>query len=119
MKAKRFLHLAKKEFAQADGDEEKIRQAAERGWLAAVLATNHIFYKRGIKPPRGTKKRQDMLMKLEEKDKKIKELGLAGKYTIFLYNLHIDCFYDGDVSVKRVARDLNKVEEYIEIIEKI
>lgn len=118
-KAKKFLHLAKQEFIRANGDEEKTRQAAEKGWLAAVLATNHIFYKGGMKLPRDTKKRQDVLHKLGEKDKKIKELRLYEMYTTFLHNLHVDCFYDGDVSVKRVERDLNKVNEYIEIIEKI
>jgi uncharacterized protein (UPF0332 family) len=117
--ARSFINKAELEFAKANGDDTKVRQAAEKAWLACVYATNALFMKKGIKPPKGTRKREEILSELEKKDKKINEMGIFDKYRRFLYGLHIDCFYEGTYSVKIVERDIRRVDEYIDIIEKI
>ncbi len=116
--AKKFHEAAKKEFAAGKGaqDEIMIRQAAEKGWGAAVQATNALLAKKNVKVPHGTGKREELLFSIQEKDSKLKELKLGESYSHFLRSLHGECFYDGDVSVKRVDRDLRKVGEYIQDI---
>lgn len=121
LQARKFYSASLEEFLQGrkKEDEIQIRQAAEKGWGAAVQATNALLVRRGIKVPRGTAKREELLFDVEEKDKKIKELRLGERFSHFLRSLHSECFYDGDVSVKRVDRDLRKVGEYIEAVAKL
>ncbi len=116
--AKKFHEAAKKEFAagKSSQDEILIRQAAGKGWGAAVQATNALLVKKHIKVPRGTGRREELLFSVQEKDSKLKELKLGESYSHFLRTLHSECFYDGDVSIKRVDRDLRKAGEYIHSI---
>lgn len=116
--AKKFLEAAKKEFAAGKSaqDEILIRQAAEKGWGAAVQATNALLATKNIKVPYGTGKREELLFSIQEKDKKVQALNLGEKYSHFLRTLHSECFYDGDISIKRVDRDLRKVGEYIHAV---
>lgn len=116
--AKKFHEAAKREFTAGKSaqDEIMIRQAAEKGWGAAVQATNALLAKKHIKVPHGTGRREELLFSVQEKDKKIQNLSLGEKYSHFLRTLHSECFYDGDVSIKRVDRDLRKVGEYIQAV---
>jgi hypothetical protein len=117
--ARKFYKKAEEEFIKAREvlDEASIRQSAEKGWISVGEATNALFIKKGLKLPKGTRKREEMLFDLQDKDKKLSKLNLGEKFSHLLRSLHIDCFYDGDVSVKRVQRDLRKVNEYIKTIE--
>jgi len=117
--AKNFSEKAIKEFLSADGDEDKIRQSAEKGWLAVLYATNALFEKKGIKLPKGARSREDLLFELERKDKRVNELSIIDRYKNFLFTLHIECFYEGDFSIKIVRRYLDKIKNYIDDIEKI
>lgn len=119
--ARKFYEAAKDEFlvSRKNGDELKIRQAAEKGWGAVVQATNALLVKKGMKVPKGTRRREDLLFEIQDKDKKIKNLNLGEKYGYLLRSLHSDCFYDGDISIKRIERDLRKVEEYINAVSKL
>jgi hypothetical protein len=121
VKAKNLHQKAREEFLKAreDGDEERLRQVAEKAWLSAVEATNALILRYELKVPRGNKKRGELLFDIQAKDKNIARLNLGEKYSHFLFSLHIDAFYDGDVSIKRIERDLRKVEEYIKEIEAI
>jgi hypothetical protein len=105
--------------ARQEKDETRASQAAEKGWLAVVSATNGLLAKQGLKIPKGTRRREDILFDLQKREKAIARLNLREKYGCFMRSLHIDAFYDGDVSMKRIERDLNKVKEYIKEVEKI
>jgi hypothetical protein len=120
-KAKGFYTKAETEFANArkEIDELSIRQSAEKAWAGVVEATNALFLKKGLKLPKGTRRREEMLFDLQKKDNKIADLHLGERFSYLMHNLHIDCFYEGEVSVKRVQRDIRKVGEYINSIEMI
>jgi hypothetical protein len=121
IRAKDLYKKAEEEFIKVreDGDEYKLRQVAEKAWLSAVEATNALILNRKLRVPRGSRRREDILFDLQTKDKNIARLNLGEKYGYFMRSLHIDAFYDGDVSIKRIERDLRKVEEYTKEIEAI
>lgn len=119
--AKKFLEKALQELedGRKEDDEVKIRQSAEKGWAAVVQATGALFERKGLKVPKGTNRKYNVLVKLEDTHRELKKLKLSGDFSTFLHWLHSDCFYDGIYSVKALQRLLRKVREYIEDIEKI
>ena len=119
--AKKFHQDALAEFAAAgtNGQDTKIRQAAEKGWGAVVQATNHFLAKRKIKVPGGTRRRLELLVELEERDPRVRKAGIADKYRVFLHSLHVECFYDGTYSVKIVQRDLRRLSDFIRAVESL
>jgi len=119
--AKKFYEAAVKEFtrARAAEDEVGIRQSAEKGWGAVVQAANAFILSKGAKPPRGTQSKLDLLDDMEEKFPLAKRIGIARWFGWFMHSLHMDCFYDGRFSVKRLERDLRRVGHFIAQIEKV
>ncbi len=119
--AKKFHQDALAEFisAGANGEDTKIRQAAEKGWGAVVQATNHLLEKRKIKVPRATRRRLELLLELEDRDPRIRQAGIGDKYRAFLHSLHVECFYDGTYSVKIVQRDLRRLGDFIRAVESV
>ena len=67
--AKSFHQEAMKEFERGKriSDATVIRDAAEKAWGAIVQATNELFEKRGISPPRSHHERRRRLEELEKK----------------------------------------------------
>lgn len=120
-KAQRFIELARKEFNEARSvmDEERIQQAAEKGWGAVREATKALFESMGLKVPRGTTRMEDEFHALENRYSKIREMKIRLSFMTFLYDLHVECFGDGTVRVKKIDRDLRDVKEYISIIENL
>ena len=117
--ARKFHQQALAEFASANSDDTKMRQAAEKGWGVVVQATNHLLEKRKIKVPRGTQKRLERLIELEDRDSRVRKSAVADRYRVFLHTLHSECFYDGVYSVKIVQRELRRLGEFIRQVESL
>jgi hypothetical protein len=115
--AKKFHQQALAEFESADSDDTRIRQAAEKGWGAVVQAANHLLEKRKVKVPRGTQKRLERLVELEDRDSRLRKAAVADRYRAFLHTLHSECFYDGTYSVKLVQRELRRLGDFIRQVE--
>ncbi len=120
--ARKFQADALAEFyaARANGSKDtKIRQAAEKGWGAVVQATNHLLEKKKVKIPRGTQRREERLIEVEDRDSRIREAKIPDQYHAFMQTLHSECFYDGTYSIKIVERYLRRVGEFIRLIESL
>jgi len=119
--AKDLLTEAEKEFERALKEENKIlfRDASEKAWLAVVEATNYLFLTHGITPPKSHWERRRRLDELEEKDFKVRELGLRDRFAARDYHLHQLGFYEGLIDENLMKIELEKVRKYIEDIEKL
>ncbi|HEX9710043.1 MAG TPA: hypothetical protein VGB42_08785 [Candidatus Thermoplasmatota archaeon] len=105
------------ELAGAEADEGyrrrnplKVRQAAEKAWLAASLATDHAMEKHGRTPEAGPSAHSARHEFLEA----IGEYGLSEKLGYFADRLHGDCFYRGACPTEDgMRRALGEVREYV------
>ncbi len=108
-----FLAAARRELEQglAEGNQVKVRQAAEKAWNAVVQATDYAMQARGRVPVPGRGAHQDRRDFLEE----IGRGDLAEKYTYFAERLHGDVFYSGaTLPVPRLRQYLDEVRDYID-----
>ncbi len=88
----------------------KIRQAAEKAWLAANLATDHAMEKHGRTPEAGPGAHTARHEFLEA----LGEYTLSEKLGYFADRLHGDCFYQGSCPTEDgMRRALTEVREYI------
>lgn len=88
----------------------KIRQAAEKAWLAANLATDHAMERHGVSPEAGPAAHAARHEFLEA----IGQYGLSEKLGYFADRLHGDCFYRGACpSEDGMRRALGEVREYV------
>ncbi len=88
----------------------KIRQAAEKAWLAANLATDHAMEKHGQTPEAGPSAhtaRHDFF-------EAIGQYELSEKLAYFADRLHGDCFYRGACPTEDgMNRALGEVREFL------
>jgi len=119
--AKKALKLALEELEKYRKDREvlRLRNACEKGWLAVVLATDTLLINFGYKKPESYSERRRALEDLEARYPKVSELGLRDRFGARGYYLHIQGFHEGMLSDIEVGRELTKVKEYIDNIEKI
>jgi hypothetical protein len=113
--AQGFLSLAREE-ANLGYDLEdfrRIRDAAEKGWLAALQAIDHAMARHGQLPepgPMAHNSRHRFLEKAGRKD-------LSEKLSIFADQLHGRIFYSGDVPGRNsMAYWLDDVEQFIRAV---
>ncbi len=119
--AKRALELALKELEEYRMDREtlRLRDACEKGWLAALLATDVLLAKHGLKKPESYAERRTLLRELEKKVPEAAELGLRDRFGARGYYLHILGYHEGSLRDEEVAEELEKVKRYIEDVEKL
>lgn len=98
-------------------DDAGIRQAAEKGWGAAFQATEALMAKKGKKPLRGTTRLKEALLELDRRDRNVAHADLYHFFLEFLNELHVNCFGEGDYSIKVVERAINKLPDFIKTIE--
>lgn len=110
--AKRTLHRAFSELAQARGDDERIRQAAEKGWRAAREAVYAVLRAAGERVV-GTVG-SDFVRRVEQ-DKFSRTGGaVSDGYALAKDALHGGAFYDGTYeSEDSIERSLDRVKELI------
>ena len=88
----------------------KIRQAAEKAWLAANLATDHAMEMHGQTPEAGPGAHTARHEFLEA----IGQYELSEKLGYFADRLHGDCFYKGACPTEDgMQRALSQVREYV------
>lgn len=93
-----------------DRNTLKIRQAAEKGWLAANLATDHAMEKHGQTPEAGPGAHTARHEFLEA----MGQYALSEKLGYFADRLHGDCFYKGACPTEDgMKRALGEVREYV------
>jgi len=119
--AKRALELALKEVEEYRMDREtlRLRDACEKGWLAALLATDVLLAKHGFKKPESYAERRTLLRELEKKVPEAAELGLRDRFGARGHYLYILGYHEGSLRDEEVAEELEKVKRYIEDVEKL
>jgi len=119
--ARRALEFALRELEEYRKDREtlRLRDACEKGWLAALLATDALLTKHGFKKPESYAERRTLLRELEKKVPETAELGLRDRFGARGYYLHILGYHEGSLRDEEVAEELEKVKRYIEDIEKL
>ncbi|MBI2889287.1 MAG: hypothetical protein HYY13_00725 [Nitrospirae bacterium] len=119
--ARIFAERAQQEFAKArlEMDDAGLRQAAEKGWGAAFQATKALVAKKGRKPSKGTTRLKETLLDLEKRDPALSRAKVFERFATFLGELHVNCFGEGDYSVKIIGRILDKLPDYIRTIESL
>lgn len=109
--AEAFLELAREEADVGYGSEDyrRVRDAAEKTWLAVCVAVNASMERHGRSPPVGRSAHTERRNFLEPIDR-----GLAAELSLFADKLHGDCFYDGHCPTKEAMKvDMAQAEQFI------
>jgi len=110
--AEAFLSLARQEarVGYASGDRQKIRNAAERAWMAGVQATDAAMARYGLVPEPGSRvdaSRREFLAKAGSED-------LSRRWNSLGETLHEGCYNWGRIPEEQeMAQTLEEVAEFI------
>lgn len=96
-----------------------LRDAAEKAWLAVILATDLLLISSGIGKPSSYRERKNMLRALMAKKPRVAELGIDDKFYARAYKLHMLGFHEGALDPEDIEEELRKAEEYLRIIENL
>jgi len=99
------------------GDVMKLRDACEKAWLATLKATDALLEAYGLSAGRTHKDRRDKLWKLKGRERAIEDLGIYDRFNARMMILHLQGFYDGDVSPEQFKDEMEKVSRYITEVE--
>jgi len=118
--ARKALDLALMELEEYRKGREvlRLRDACEKGWLAALLATDALLAELGFGKPGSYAERRALLRELESRVPEAAELGLRDRFGARGYYLHI-LGHEGSLREDEVAEELEKVRKYIEDVEKL
>lgn len=97
----------------------RLRDACEKGWLAALLATDALLAELGFGKPGSHAERRALLRELESRVPEAAKLGLRDRFGARGYYLHILGYHEGSLREDEVAEELEKVRMYIEDVEKL
>jgi hypothetical protein len=119
MEARKALELARRELQEFRRDREalRLRDACEKGWLAALIATDALLAEYGLGKPESYAERRALIKKLEEKAPRAAELGLRDRLGARGYYLHMLGHHEGSLREEEVAEELEKVERYVDDVE--
>lgn len=119
--ARKALDLALMELEEYRKGREvlRLRDACEKGWLAALLATDALLAELGFGKPGSYAERRALLRELESRVPEAAELGLRDRFGARGYYLHILGYHEGSLREDEVAEELEKVRKYIEDVEKL
>lgn len=119
--ARKALDLALMELEEYRKGREvlRLRDACEKGWLAALLATEALLAELGFGKPGSYAERRALLRELESRVPEAAELGLRDRFGARGYYLHILGYHEGSLREDEVAEELEKVRMYIEDVEKL
>jgi hypothetical protein len=98
------------EAARSSRDEMRLREAAEKAWLAVVDATNYHLAREGVTVEPGVKghaQRRKALIANEE-------IEVYNRYAVFREDLHGEAFYGGDLGPPGyLARRIEDARNYV------
>jgi hypothetical protein len=97
----------------------RLRNACEKGWLAMVLATNHLLICAGAEKPQGRMERNKLLEELEKRVAEVKELGLTDRMWARASRLHAEGYYEGWIDKESLKMELEKVKRYLRDVERL
>jgi hypothetical protein len=98
------------------GDQLKVRDSCEKGWLAAVTAVDALLITHGYEEAKTHADRRRKLRELAEKVSEVSRLGLYDRIEARRSVLHSDGFYGGILTPGEAEEELKKVERLIEDI---
>jgi hypothetical protein len=119
--AKEILARAFQELAEGarSGDQLKVRDACEKGWLAAVKAVDALLARYGYGEAATHADRRRKLRDLAGKLAAASRLGIYDRVEARRSVLHSDGFYSGALTPEEAEEELKKVEKLIEDIESL
>jgi len=119
--ARKALVAASVEYEESvkRGDVMKLRDACEKAWLATLKSTDALLEVYGLGAGETYKDRRNKLWKLKGRERTIEELGIYDRFNARMMILHLQGFYDGDVSYEQFKDEVEKVERYISEVEAI
>ena len=119
--AKRALELADRELEEfcRERDALRLRDACEKGWLAALLATDALLAELGLGKPESYAERRVLLRELERKVPRAEKLGLRDRLGARGYYLHILGYHEGSLREDEVAEELSKARKYVEDVKRL
>jgi len=91
------------------GDVMRLRDAAEKAWLAVNRAVEALLVALGVEA-RSYRDKRDWLRKLGYE-------ALRDRFAAREKFLHIDCFYDGICDAEFVEYEISKVEEILRFVD--
>lgn len=115
--AESILELAREEARRGydEADDRRIRDAAEKAWLAATQATDHAMQARGQRPEPGPGAHQNRHEFLEAVGRR----DLSEKLGYFSDRLHGGCFYEGRCPARSTMEViLKEVDQFVEAVKK-
>ena len=101
------------------GDVMKLRDACEKAWLATLKATDALLEAYGLGAGETYKDRRNKLWKLKETERAVEDLGIYDRFNARMVILHLQGFYDGEVSYEQFKDEVEKVGRYIDEVEVI
>ena len=113
--ARSFLEYAREEMATGYelDDPRRIRDAAEKAWLASLQAIDHAVLRHGGSPEPGA-------MAHESRHKFLRKMGredLSRQLSVFADQLHGQVFYIGAVPPRRqMELALDEVEQFVRTV---
>jgi hypothetical protein len=113
--AKSFLELAREEMASGYDldDYRRIRDSAEKAWLAALQAIDHAVIRHGQTPEPGP-------MAHEFRHKFLRKMGredLSRQLSVFADQLHGQVFYVGSIPGRRhMELALDEVAQFVKTL---
>ena len=110
--AEGFMEIARQEAQEGYDrkDERRVRDAAEKAWLAATQAVDHAMVRHGEIPEPGPGAHQDRHEFLE----KIGRRDLSEKLGYFADRLHAGCFYNARCPTREVMNAiLDEAAEFV------
>jgi len=91
------------------GDPMKLKDAAEKAWLAANRAVEALLVVLGVEA-KSYREKRDWLRKLGYE-------ALRDRFAAREKFLHIDCFYDGMCDAEFVEYEISKAEEILKFVD--
>ena len=119
--ARKAMAAASVEYEESvkKGDVMKLRDACEKAWLATLKATDALLEAYGLGAGETYKDRRNKLWKLKETERAVEDLGIYDRFNARMVILHLQGFYDGEVSYEQFKDEVEKVGRYIDEVEVI
>jgi len=119
--AKKAVEAASVEYEDGvkKGDVMKLRDACEKAWLATLKATDALLEAYGLGAGKTYKDRGDKLWNLKRKERAIDDQGIFDRFNARMMILHLQGFYDGNISYEQFKDEMEKVSRYITDVEAI
>ena len=109
--------LRKAEAEVRSREEIDKRNACDKAFLAVIKAVDEFLGRRGYPVPRDHRERFRFLRELEERDPRVREMGIVDRLGARFHLAHELCFYGGEVEfaedevekAKKLVEDLDRL----------